>query len=107
MRPARRRGPRGHHQRLTSRRRAVCDNMNVMALDPRLLSVLACPQDKGPLYYLGDDDGLYNPRLHRRYVVRDGIPVMLIDEAVAVDDAEHEAIMAKVRDQGLLPTFAQ
>ena len=51
-----------------------------MSLDPRLLAVLACPEDKGPLYYLGDDGGLYNPRLHRRYEVRDGIPVMLIDE---------------------------
>ena len=28
--------------------------MNAMALDPRLLAVLACPEDKGPLYYLGD-----------------------------------------------------
>jgi uncharacterized protein YbaR (Trm112 family) len=26
-----------------------------MSLDPRLLAVLACPEDKGPLYYLGDD----------------------------------------------------
>lgn len=80
--------------------------MAPMSLDPRLLSVLACPDDKGPLYYLGDDDGLYNPRLHRRYVIRDGIPVMLIDEAVAVSDAEHEAIMNRVRDEGLVPTFA-
>jgi uncharacterized protein YbaR (Trm112 family) len=79
--------------------------MNHMALDPRLLSVLACPDDKGPLYYLGDDDGLYNPRLHRRYVIRDGIPVMLIDEAVAVDDAQHEAIMNRVTSEGLMPTF--
>jgi uncharacterized protein len=77
-----------------------------MALDPRLLAVLACPEDKGPLYYLGDGDGLYNPRLHRRYVVRDGIPVMLIDEAVAVDDAGHEAIMNRVRSEGIAPTFA-
>ena len=77
-----------------------------MALDPRLLSVLACPQDKGPLFYLGDADGLYNPRLRRRYLVRDGIPVMLIDEAVAVDDSEHEAIMARVTSEGLAPTFA-
>ncbi|MGZ4769025.1 MAG: Trm112 family protein [Ilumatobacteraceae bacterium] len=77
-----------------------------MALDPRLLSVLACPQDKGPLYYLGDEGGLYNPRLHRRYLIRDGIPVMLIDEAVDVDDAEHEAIMARVSSEGLEPTFA-
>ena len=64
-------------------------------LDPRLLAVLACPQDKGPLYYLGDQGGLYNPRLHRRYAVRDGIPVMLIDEAETVDDAEHERLLAK------------
>jgi uncharacterized protein YbaR (Trm112 family) len=77
-----------------------------MALDPRLLAVLACPEDKGPLYYLGDGDGFYNPRLHRRYVVRDGIPVMLIDEAVAVDDAGHEAIMNRVRSEGIAPTFA-
>ena len=77
-----------------------------MPLDPRLLAVLACPEDKGPLYYLGDDDGLYNPRLHRRYVVREGIPVMLIDEAVAVDDAGHEAIMNRVRSEGITPTFA-
>jgi uncharacterized protein len=80
--------------------------MNRMALDPRLLSVLACPEDKGPLYYLGDADGLYNPRLHRRYLVRDGIPVMLIDEAVAVDDAEHQIIMTRVSSEGLEPTFA-
>ena len=52
-----------------------------MALDAALLEILACPEDKGPLYYLGDEDGLYNPRLHRRYEVRDDIPVMLIDEA--------------------------
>jgi uncharacterized protein len=77
-----------------------------MPLDPRLLSVLACPQDKGPLYYLGDADGLYNPRLRRRYVVREGIPVMLIDEAVAVSDAEHDQIMARVGSEGLTPTFA-
>jgi uncharacterized protein YbaR (Trm112 family) len=82
--------------------------MTGMALDPRLLAVLACPQDKGPLYYLGDGDadGLYNPRLHRRYLVREGIPVMLIDEAVAVDDAQHEAIMARVGNEGLALTFA-
>ena len=35
---------------------------------------------------------LYNPRLQLRYDVRDDIPVMLIDEAVTVDDAEHERV---------------
>ncbi len=52
-----------------------------MTLDPALLEILACPEDKGPLYYLEDEALLYNPRLHRRYDVRDGIPVMLIAES--------------------------
>ncbi len=76
-----------------------------MSLDERLLAILACPQDKGPLLYLGDDGGLYNPRLHSRYRVQDGIPVMLIDEAEHVDDAEHAAIMARVAADGIAPTF--
>jgi uncharacterized protein len=79
--------------------------MTAMALDPHLLEILACPEDKGPLYYLEDEDTLYNPRLKRKYEVRDDIPVMLIDEATAADDAEHERIMARVADLGLEPTF--
>lgn len=76
-----------------------------MPLAPELLAVLACPEDKGPLYYLGDDDGLYNPRLKRRYAVTDGIPVMLIDEAETVDAATHQALMGRVATQGIEPTF--
>ena len=77
-----------------------------MALDPQLLEILACPEDKGPLYYLADEDALYNPRLKRRYDIRDDIPVMLIDEATTVDDGEHERILAKVEAEGLQPTFS-
>jgi uncharacterized protein YbaR (Trm112 family) len=77
-----------------------------VALDPQLLEILACPEDKGPLYYLADEDALYNPRLKRRYDIRDDIPVMLIDEATTVDDAEHERILAKVEAEGLQPTFS-
>jgi uncharacterized protein len=76
-----------------------------VALDARLLEILACPQDKGPLFYFDDEASLYNPRLHRRYRVQDGIPVMLIDEAETVADAEHERLMAKVAADGLHPTF--
>ncbi len=65
-----------------------------MPLDPRLLDVLACPQDKGPLYVL--DDALYNPRLHLRYPITDGIPVMLADEATTLDDPAHAELMATV-----------
>jgi len=52
-----------------------------MALATELLEILACPDDKGPLYYLEGESVLYNPRLRRRYDIRDDIPVMLIDEA--------------------------
>jgi uncharacterized protein YbaR (Trm112 family) len=78
-----------------------------VALDPQLLEILACPEDKGPLYYLADEDALYNPRLKRRYDIRDDIPVMLIDEATTVDDGEHDRVMAKVEAEGLPPTFSQ
>ncbi|MFM1837286.1 MAG: Trm112 family protein [Ilumatobacteraceae bacterium] len=74
-------------------------------IDARLLAILACPQDKGPLYFISDEETLYNPRLKRRYDVRDGIPVMLVDEATTVTDAEHDRIMAKVASQGITPTF--
>lgn len=77
-----------------------------MALSPQLLEILACPEDKGPLYYLGDEQALYNPRLKRRYDIRDDIPIMLIDEATSVDDEEHERIMAKVEAESLSPTFS-
>ena len=43
-----------------------------MALDPQLLEILACPEDKGPLLYFADEETLYNPRLKRRYRILDG-----------------------------------
>jgi uncharacterized protein YbaR (Trm112 family) len=76
-----------------------------MALDSQLLEILACPQDKGPLFYFEDEDCLYNPRLQRRYVIRDDIPIMLEDEAEAVDDTEHHRLMAKAAELGIKPTF--
>lgn len=76
-----------------------------MALDPQLLDILACPEDKGPLLYFEGEESLYNPRLKRRYAVRDDIPIMLIDEAETVDDAEHERLLAKAEAEGVEPTF--
>ncbi|MCT1449302.1 Trm112 family protein [Corynebacterium sp. p3-SID1194] len=50
-------------------------------LDPQLLDILACPQDKGPLEYLSEEQLLVNRRLGVAYRIDDGIPVLLIDEA--------------------------
>ena len=76
-----------------------------MALDTKLLEILACPEDKGPLLYFKDEDSLYNPRLKRRYAIRDDIPIMLIDEAETVSDDEHERLVAKADAEGIQPTF--
>jgi len=76
-----------------------------VALDKLLLTILACPEDKGPLLYFEDEDSLYNPRLQRRYPIRNGIPVMLLDEAETVDGAEHERLVAKAEADGIAPTF--
>ncbi len=76
-----------------------------MTLDPRLLEVLACPEDKGPLLWFEDEQALYNPRLHRRYAVREGVPVMLIEEAETVSDEEHDRLSAKAEAEGIQPTF--
>ena len=76
-----------------------------MVLDPKLLEILACPEDKGPLLYFADEEALYNPRLKRRYAVRDDIPIMLIDESETVDDAEHERLLSKASADGIRPSF--
>lgn len=76
-----------------------------MSLDPQLLEILACPDDKGPLLYFEDEDCLYNPRLRRRYAIRDDIPIMLVDEAETVSADEHERLLAKADADGIQPTF--
>ncbi len=77
-----------------------------MALDPKLLEILACPEDKGPLLYFVDEATLYNPRLKRRYEVKDDIPIMLIDEASTVDDTEAARLVAKAEANNIQPTFS-
>jgi len=76
-----------------------------VALDQQLLDILACPQDKGPLLYFEQEGWLYNPRLQRRYRIEDDIPVMLIDEAEAVEESEHQRLVALAGDRGIQPTF--
>jgi uncharacterized protein YbaR (Trm112 family) len=76
-----------------------------MSLDAALLAILACPDDKGPLHFIEREHVLFNPRLRRTYEVRDGIPVMLIEEATQLDDAEFERLAALVADESIPPTF--
>ena len=76
-----------------------------MSLDPKLLEILACPEDKGPLLYFEDEQVLYNPRLKRKYEIRDDIPVMLIDEARTVDETEAARLQSRIDTEHIDPTF--
>ena len=76
-----------------------------MVLDARLVEILACPEDKGPLLYFEADGFFYNSRLRRRYEVEDGIPIMLIDEATTLDGSEHALVMERAAEQGITENF--
>ena len=56
-----------------------------MALNPELLKILACPQCKGDLNIVGNEEGLECTQCQVVYPIRNEIPVMLIDESIASD----------------------
>ncbi|WEH18255.1 Trm112 family protein [Streptomyces sp. VNUA24] len=75
--------------------------------DDPLLQILACPLDKGPLHLVVHEEekeertgatdapeSLYNPRLHRRYPIVDGIPQLLPSSGEQVTEDEHERLSA-------------
>jgi uncharacterized protein len=61
---------------------------NAPALDPRLLEILVCPLTKAPLTYDRVAQELISVEAGLAYPIRDGIPIMLVDEARPLDDAE-------------------
>lgn len=56
--------------------------------DPRLLELLVCPLTKASLRYDRDRNELVSEQAGLAYPIRDGIPIMLVDEARALDDSE-------------------
>jgi uncharacterized protein YbaR (Trm112 family) len=55
-------------------------------VDPRLLEILVCPLTKGPLEYDAEAQELISRKARLAYPIRDGIPIMLADEARPLDD---------------------
>jgi uncharacterized protein YbaR (Trm112 family) len=60
-------------------------------VDPRLLEILVCPLTKGPLRYDRDAAELISDQAGLAYPIRDGIPIMLMEEARKLDDAPSSA----------------
>jgi uncharacterized protein YbaR (Trm112 family) len=59
-------------------------------LDPKLLEILVCPVTKGPLIYDRDKQELVSKLAGLAYPIRDGVPMMLADEARELSEAERE-----------------
>lgn len=57
-----------------------------MSIEKELLDILACPRCKGELKLTVGEDGLVCAKCRLLFEIKDGIPVMLIDEAVKLDD---------------------
>ncbi len=55
-------------------------------VDPKLLEILVCPLTKGPLRYDAAAQELISEQARLAYPIRDGIPIMLVDEARRLDD---------------------
>ncbi|MFC0634007.1 Trm112 family protein [Brevundimonas balnearis] len=55
------------------------------AVDPRLLEVLVCPVSRGPLTYDRQRQELVSKGARLAYPIRDGVPIMLVDEARKLD----------------------
>jgi len=53
-----------------------------MAISKELLDILACPKCKGDIHLNGTEDGLICDQCRLLYEIKDGIPIMLIDEAI-------------------------
>tara|TARA_B100000315_G_C14421045_1_gene515570 strand:+ start:527 stop:754 length:228 start_codon:yes stop_codon:yes gene_type:complete len=61
------------------------------SVDPKLLEILVCPLTKGPLRYDEEAQELISDRAGLAYPIRDGIPIMLVDEARSLDDKARPA----------------
>ena len=55
-------------------------------VDPKLLEILVCPLTKGALRYDAQAQELISEQARLAYPIRDGIPIMLVDEARPLDD---------------------
>jgi hypothetical protein len=70
-------------------------------MDKELLDLLVCPESRKPLIWFAEKSLLFCPESKLGYPVRDGIPVMLVEEAEKVSDAEAARLIEEARENGL------
>jgi len=70
-----------------------------------MLEALICPQSHSTLSYDADAQEVISTKAKLAFPIRNGIPIMLIDEAEAVSDDDHAALLARAEAEGIAPTF--
>ena len=66
-------------------------------IDEELLRIMECPVAHAPLVQVGDWLYSTDPKTRHKYPIRDGIPIMLVEEAVVADPEEFERAMAQAK----------
>lgn len=69
----------------------MSDAQSAAPVDPKLLELLVCPVTKGPLTYDRPRNELVSEKAGLAFPIRDGIPIMLVDEARQIDDRPSHA----------------
>ena len=64
---------------------AATNDRTESGVDPKLLEILVCPQTKGPLEFDAATQELISRKAKLAYPIRDGIPIMLPEEARRLD----------------------
>jgi len=72
-----------------------------MPLAPELLETLVCPKSKQKLLYFESDAKLVCPSARLSYRIEKGIPVLLVDEATELSQAEVDRFVAMAKELGL------
>ena len=68
------------------------------SIDPELLKLMVCPDSHARLIQVGDWLYSTDPATRRRYPVREGIPIMLIDESEVVGEKEFQEVMQQTQE---------
>ncbi|HOA75658.1 MAG TPA: hypothetical protein PL151_19820 [Phycisphaerae bacterium] len=68
-------------------------------IDPELMSILVCPESHARLIQVGDWLYSTDPQTRRRYPVREGLPIMLIDESEVVSPDEFNRVMQERQEK--------
>ena len=69
------------------------------AIDEELLRIMVCPIAHAPLVQVGEWLYSTDPRTRRKYPIRDGIPIMLVEESQVADMEEFERVMAEAGER--------